>query len=404
MTALENFQRMMTRQRPEWMPLTLQLTPPMVDIMEKEMGTRDAKAAFGFDFEDVYASYSSREKEWRAAFADIGFRVPANAEVGFAGITHAVPPAENLGQAYHLRQMLHPLEVITDVGQLSRLPWENIHEPAAYAWLPKAVENIHAEGRVAVGGLQCTIFEFSWYLRGMDNLYVDWAEENGISDWLLDWFTERSVICARAYCRAGCDVVFLGDDIGTQRDMLMSVEMWREHLKPRLKKVIDAVRATQTKPTWIAYHSDGNIQRVLPELIEIGVDILNPVQPECMPLDQVVAAYKDRLAFWGAIGTQTTLPFGSMGDIAAEVEHCADWVKRGAAFTISPTHVIEPDVPWANVLALVDAVKAIRFEYALDVEENVNPVGADGVQQGHDLVGLDANDLDGFACSKDAAI
>jgi uroporphyrinogen decarboxylase len=145
--------------------------------------------------------------------------------------------------------------------------------------------------------------------------------------------------------------------------MMMSVEMWRERLKPRLQKVIAAVRATQRMPTWIAYHSDGNIQRILPELIEIGVDILNPVQPECMPIDKVVGAYKDRIAFWGGIGTQTTLPFGSPADIAAAVQVCAGWVTRGAAMTIAPTHVIEPDVPWTNVRALVDAVKAVRFDW-----------------------------------------
>jgi uroporphyrinogen decarboxylase len=212
----------------------------------------------------------------------------------------------------------------------------------------------------------------------MDNLYVDWAEENGISDWLLDWFMERSIACARAYCRAGCDVIFLGDDVGTQRDMMMSVEMWREHLKPRLKKVIDAVRATQTKQTWIAYHSDGNIQRILPELIEIGVDILNPVQPECMPLDKVFGEYKDRIGFWGAIGTQTTLPFGSPADIVAAVRLCADWVKRGAAIMVSPTHVIEPDVPWANVQALVDAVKAVRFEWTAAGRDQGKALGISG--------------------------
>lgn len=363
MNALENFQRMMNRQEPEWLPFNLSLTPPLLDRLEKETGTRDAVAAFGLDFDEIYPTYPSREKEWRAAFKRIGFQLPENANVSFAGLTDVAPSAESIGQAYHLRQMLHPLEVIKDVGQLSQLPWEDVHDPACYAQLTEAVGKIHAKGRVAIGQLGCTIFEHSWYLRGMDNLYIDWAEGNGISDWLLDWFMERSIAWGKAYCRAGCDVVFLGDDVGMQQDMLMSVEMWREHLKPRLKKVIDAVRATQTKQTWVAYHSDGNIQRILPELIEIGVDILNPVQPECMPVDKVVGEYKNRLGFWGAIGTQTTLPFGSPADIAAAVRSCADWVKRGAAIVVAPTHVVEPDVPWANVRALVDAVKAVHFEW-----------------------------------------
>ena len=363
MNSLENFQCMMNRRKPEWLPSDLPLTPPIADRMEKETGTRDAVKAFNLDFRGVDPVYILHPEKWRAAFAEIGFHAPETAEVWFGGLTHDYPPVESLGAAYHMRQMLHPLEAVESVAQLEKMPWDDFENPAMYAQLPERVKKIHAEGRVAVGGLQCTIFEYSWYLRGMDNVYVDWAEENGISDWLLDWFTERSVVFARAYCRAGCDVVFLGDDVGTQQDMMMSVEMWRRHLKPRLKKVIDAVRATQTKPTWIAYHSDGNIERILPELIELGIDILNPVQPECMPIDKVVGAYKDQIGFWGTIGTQTTLPFGTREDIASAVGLCADWVRRGAAMIVSPTHVIEPDVPWTNVQALMDAIKAVRFNW-----------------------------------------
>jgi uroporphyrinogen decarboxylase len=161
--------------------------------------------------------------------------------------------------------------------------------------------------------------------------------------------------------RAGVDAIGLGDDVGTQRGMMMSVDFWREHLKPRLKRVIDAIRETQWDHIWIKYHSDGNITEILNDLAEIGVDILNPVQPECMPLAEVIPPYQDRLRFWGMIGTQSTMPYGTVDDVRAAVEECARFAREGAGIVVAPTHVLEPDVPWENIQALVDAVRAIRL-------------------------------------------
>jgi len=209
--------------------------------------------------------------------------------------------------------------------------------------------------------MECTVFEFSWYLRGMDNLFGDLLEENGIADWLLDWFTEYSIRKGRLAARAGVDTIALGDDVGTQRGMMMSLDFWRRHLKPRLAKVIAAIRAAQTQPICIRYHSDGDIRQIIDELVEIGIDVLNPVQPECMPVDEVIARHKHHVGFWGIIGTQTTMPFGTPDDVRAAVAQCARHAREGAAIIVAPTHVLEPDVPWENIQALVEAVKAAKL-------------------------------------------
>ncbi|MBP6508640.1 MAG: hypothetical protein KA257_13850, partial [Opitutaceae bacterium] len=109
-------------------------------------------------------------------------------------------------------------------------------------------------------------------------------------------------------------------------------------------------------------HSDGNIMEVIPELIEIGVDILNPVQPECMDSAELVAKYGRQLAFSGMVGTQTTMPYGTPEDVRRRVREIAALHRdHGARVMIAPTHVLEPDVPFANILALVEETKAIRF-------------------------------------------
>jgi uroporphyrinogen decarboxylase len=357
LNSLDNFLRMMHHQQPQWLPMDIQSTPPVADLIEQNTGTRDAAEAFNLDFRYCGPHFPDDPSRWRTAFEALGCNLPANAEIDWAGVTWMPPAAGTTGKAYHLREMLHPLSVITDVKQLGQLPWPDLDNPAADRGLAGRVAAIHEAGKVAVTSMECTVFEFAWYLRGMDNLFGDLMEENGIADWLLDWFTECSVRRARLSARAGVDVIGLGDDVGTQRGMMMSVDFWRLHLKPRLKKVIDAIRATQTRCIWVRYHSDGDIRSIIDDLVEIGVDILNPVQPECMPVDQVISRHKHHIAFWGMIGTQTTMPFGSPDDVRKAVAQCAHHARDGAAIIVAPTHVLEPDVPWENIDTLVAAVR-----------------------------------------------
>jgi uroporphyrinogen decarboxylase len=288
--------------------------------------------------------------------------VPADAEISSQGITHTAPDPATVGEATHFRTMLHPLETVTRVEQLQSLPWPAPLSSAAAGPARARADGHHANGKVVSGWCECTLFEHAWYLRGMDNLFMDLIEGNGIAEWLLDHFTQRSVEVCRAYVEAGVDVVELGDDVGTQRGMMMSVDDWRTHLRPRLARVIDAIRDAQTdRPVAIRYHSDGNIRPIIDDLIEIGVDILNPVQPECMPADEIVSQYKDRIGFWGMVGTQTTMPFGTPQDVRGVLAECVRYAQDGAAIVIAPTHVIEPDVPDENIFALVDAVHAAKL-------------------------------------------
>lgn len=138
--------------------------------------------------------------------------------------------------------------------------------------------------------------------------------------------------------------------------MMMSPEIWREWLKPTIKKAIKA--AKDIKPDLIAYyHSDGVIYDIISELIEIGVDVLNPIQPECMNPIKVKEMYGDRLSFWGTIGTQTTMPFGSSREVEEKAKLMIETVGKSGGLVIAPTHLLEPEVPWENVVAFVNAVK-----------------------------------------------
>ncbi len=114
--------------------------------------------------------------------------------------------------------------------------------------------------------------------------------------------------------RMGVDMIWVGDDVGAQNRMLISPEMWRKYLKPLMADFISELKSINPGLK-LAYHTDGNVEPIIPELIEIGVDVLNPVQPASMDPAKIKELYGDRLCFWGTIDEQHTLPFGSPEDV-----------------------------------------------------------------------------------------
>jgi uroporphyrinogen decarboxylase len=106
----------------------------------------------------------------------------------------------------------------------------------------------------------------------------------------------------------------------------------------------------------VFYHTDGDAAAIVRDLIEIGVDILNPVQSECMDPTALKREFGHDLAFWGTLGTQSTLPFGTPADVRAEVKRRVETVGVGGGLLLAPTHMIEPEVPWENIVAAVEAV------------------------------------------------
>ena len=151
-------------------------------------------------------------------------------------------------------------------------------------------------------------------------------------------------------------MLLCGDDVGMQHKLMMSPAMWREWLKPRWKAVWAAAKAI--KPDiHIWYHSDGNIEDIIPELIEIGMTILNPVQPECMDPEKLKDQYGDTIAFWGAVGTQTVFPFGTPDEMRQTIKWLMQTVGKNGGLLLAPTHVLEPDVPWENIVAFAEAIE-----------------------------------------------
>ena len=219
----------------------------------------------------------------------------------------------------------------------------------------EAVSAIQNQGFAAVGNARL-VFILAAYLRGMERLLCDFYENPQFAQVLLDRLTEMSIFKARACAHAGVDVLFVYEDVATQRGMLMSPDMWRRWLKPRMRKVITA--AHEIRPELpVLYDSDGDVTAILDDLLEIGVNALSPMQPECMDLDAIHQKYSGRLTFWGTIGVQQTMPFGSPAEVAAAVRRSIQTYGCNGGLVIGPAHVISPDIPWENIVAFFEAVE-----------------------------------------------
>ena len=148
-----------------------------------------------------------------------------------------------------------------------------------------------------------------------------------------------------------------GDDIGSQDALLIPPEVWREFLKPRMAEVIDAAKGINPEIK-IAYHTDGNNLDIIPELIEIGVDVLNPIQTESMDPVMLKEKFGDRMCFFGAISVQSTLPFGTVEEVKQEFEERKKTIGKNGGWICAPTHHVQLDTPLENFFALLEAIGA----------------------------------------------
>ena len=258
------------------------------------------------------------------------------------------------GSVYHFTHRVSPLR---NAGKLEDL--EAFHYPNADGFtddhMAGLVQDIHARGRVACLPLG-HMYETSWQVRGYEEFLVDMVTRPEWCEYILDRLVERNLKTATAAARAGVDFIRTGDDVASQNALMFSLDQWRSFMKARWEKVYSAARAI--KPDLqIWYHSDGNIDAIVPELLEIGVTILNPVQPECMDPLKLKRDYGDRVVIDGTLGTQSTMPFGSSEDVRQVIRERHQTLATDGAFIASPTHVLEPEVPIENLEAFVETCR-----------------------------------------------
>jgi len=211
-----------------------------------------------------------------------------------------------------------------------------------------------------VGVTVTTIFETAWALRGYERLLSDMALNPAAADEILDIPFRFHRAAARRLVEMGVDMIWMGDDVGAQQAMLISPKMWRRYLKPRMADFIATLK-TVNPQVKVAYHSDGNITPIIPDLIEVGVDVLNPIQPACMDPVRLKQEFGDHLCFWGSIDEQHTLPFGRPSDVRAEVLQRLQTLGKGGGLILGPTHHVQLDTPLENFWAMIDTISQTSY-------------------------------------------
>ena len=277
-----------------------------------------------------------------------GVEMPEGSYIDGNGVLHTP------GSLHHFTHYVSPLRNATKFEDIESYPFPS-NESHTSEGMAGSVESAHANGRPVTSWVG-HMYENSWQVRGYEEFLIDMIDRPEWCEHILDRYKENNIRAATAAARAGADCLRTGDDVANQNALMFSPPQWRRFIKSRWAEVYAAARAIKPDIE-IWYHSDGNIEAVIPELIEIGVTILNPVQPECMDLEKINAQWGDKLVFDGTIGTQSTMPWGTPEDVKAVVRERARTLGADGGLIVAPTHVLEPEVPVENVLALVEAVK-----------------------------------------------
>lgn len=236
------------------------------------------------------------------------------------------------------------------------------HRPELYRDAEHLVREYGREYFI-VGVTVTTIFETAWALRGLERMMVDLVENPDLAEAILDIPFRYHLAAAKRLVEIGVDMIWTGDDIGGQSAMILSPAMWRRFFKPRLAEFFTALRRIN-RNVKIAYHSDGVIQPIIPDLIEIGLDVLNPIQPACIDPAWLKKTYGDKLSFWGSIDEQHTLPFGTPEDVRKEVRLRLETLGQGGGLIIGPTHHVQLDTPMENFRAMVEAIRSSASQSA----------------------------------------
>ncbi len=246
----------------------------------------------------------------------------------------------------------HPLAAIRDPAEFT-LP--DFSREDRYDGARHLIAEYGAEYGI-MGGLACTLFELAWYLRGIEQVLMDLATNRDFFHAYLDKLLAWIEVAGRKFVQLGVDIVWIGDDVGMQDRMLISPAAFREFLKPRYARLFAEWKRLNPNVK-IAFHSDGYCWPIVADLVEIGLDILNPIQPKSMDPARVKREFGRNLTLWGTVDIQEVLPFGTPQDVIEEVKLRLRTAGPGGGLILAPAHNLQPEVPVANILAFYEAAK-----------------------------------------------
>ena len=344
MSSKERVLCTLNHEEPDRVPFEMWYTPEVEKKMMAEFGIEDPfdlKVALGYD--------------WLVAFKGIctGFYWGTSKDYVDAWGIHWREVEHGSTEGAYTEMVEHPLS--GDDSKLASYQTPDVNDPEIYKDAERLLKQ-YGDSHLIVAGVPCTVFEAAWYLRGMEEFLADLKWNKDYAHALLDKVMEYHIAVGKRMIEMGCPVVWTGDDVGMQDRMFIAPEIWREFIKPRYAYMFQEFRKVNPNVK-TAYHCDGYLEPIIPELIEIGLDILNPVQPACMNPAEIKRKYGDKLSFWGTVDVQRTMPFGTVDDVINEVKTRIRTVAPGGGFILCSAHNVQPQTPMENIRAFHWAAK-----------------------------------------------
>ena len=363
MNRRERVLQAINHQETDFVPYNFHAVSPVWDTLCQHYGLRDTHQAIDFIGNHVIKVGSDfNYNPWAAETGKVELTPsggPVRTELDQSGELHT----DEFGCVWDRRGGLphpvdYPMAGLEGTAELAKA-LEGYIFPDAYREgrfdLAKALADRYRGQVFLFGKLGMVLFERAWSIRGMSQLLIDMAVQPEFVEELLDRIlTEWNLPIIDQQLALGVDGFYFADDWGTKTGLMFSPAMWRRFIKPRLAIIYQHCREAGVV---VGQHSDGAVEPLFPDLIEIGLQVFNPLSPSVMDPHTMKEKYGDRLTFYGGIDVETTLPLGTPDQVREEIRSRAKIMGRGGGYILQSSHTILEDVPMENIVAYVEEVR-----------------------------------------------
>lgn len=348
--SIDNLRELLSGGSPAWIPFSLDVgaSPGLSEPIARQFRQQTGATCHADYFQTDFRRFSLRTRFSGDDPAALHPRLPPGTTFDEWGIGHWAGGLEGT-----LDRMYPPLAAARSPAEVEALPAPRIESDADAS----AVAAFHAAG-YPVLGYAGSVYEWSWWLRGMERFLMDMAGDPPLAEAVIRKVEGHTTRLALATARLGVDVLCMYDDVGTQRGMQISPELWRKLVKPAWRRVLSAVRR-QAPEARFFLHSCGRIDPIVDDIVALGFHILHPLQPECMDFEAAYRRYGERIVLAATLSSQQLFPFGTPDDVRREVRRLAEIVGPARRAIFMPSNVIQPETPWENVLAFAEEAKLV---------------------------------------------
>ena len=373
MTHRERVVAALSHNQPDMVPIDFASTRDSSIVVE---GYERLKSHFRIQAENVLTSRMMR-------VVDADERILQALDIDTRGVYPAAPPDIMLDErryrdewgaervrppgSYYYDEVSFPLAGQITVKDIAAYPWPDPHDPIRRQGLRERVRQIHDELQcAAVLNLPSGFIHASQYLRGFEDWFLDFARDRRLLAALFDAVLEVNLAtCEEILEEVGdeVDVLLASDDLGMQNGLMVSPAAYRDLIKPRHAKYFQLMH--DMSPGKVLFHTCGSVVDIMDDLVEIGVDVLHPVQITAKGMDprELKKRWGDKLAFWGAIDTHRVLPLGNPDEVKTEVARLIEELGQGGGYVLGAVHNIQPDVSLDNILVMYRHAREYRPSY-----------------------------------------